>query len=141
MLRVEGNGLGSILGGEDLIAVGLEGVFGDVQDGYFVIDEQDALAFALWGLVIVAGAGLGLFGLVFALDGEVNSKDAAFAGLAVDVDKAAVAADDAEGGGKAEASAFAYFLGGEEGFKDAFLYVAAHTRAFVGDFDDEVASG
>ena len=45
---------------------------------------------------------------------EIDFERGTFAQLAVDVDKPAMAADDAEGGGQAEAGAFGEFLGGEK---------------------------
>ena len=49
--------------------------------------------------------------------------------------------DDAIDGGEAEAGAFAFFLGGEEGFEDAGLSFLVHAVAGIGHGDDGVASG
>ena len=72
--------------------------------------------------------------------GEINGEDGAAAELALDEDVAATLLDDAVNGGKSEASAFAFFLGGEERLEDAGLSFAVHALAGVADGDHDVGA-
>ncbi len=71
------------------------------------------------------------------VDGDADL-EARFAGDGVEVDGAAVFADDALDGVEAEAGAVADALGGEEGFEDVGLNVLGNAGAVVDDFHQNV---
>src|SRR5690606_31530869 len=123
------------------VAGGVVGVFqaGDHAAGEFadlgvVIHEQDAAGAEAQG---GRGAGFGLHGF-FGL-GQEDGEGGAFADAGVHAELSAVAADDGEHGGEAEAGAV--FLGGEEGGEDVFGDVGRDAGAVVGDLDLHVVAG
>src|SRR5579863_5038196 len=64
---------------------------------------------------------------------EIDLKSGATAGFAISHDVAIILFDDAVDHGKAQAGAFSYFLGGEEGLKNMGEDVRIHAYARVTD--------
>jgi len=127
----------AIAGFEDVIAAGLESFANELADGILVLDEEDGFGPAGGG----EGKRSGAVGFRRAIDtGEINGEDGTAAELALDEDVTAALLDDAVNGGKAEASAFAFFFRGEEGLEDAGLGFAVHALAVVADGDHDVGA-
>lgn len=138
------DGLGAVGGGEDAVVQGGEDGGDGVAHGGLVIDDEDELALA--GVVAAAGGG----GRGIEIDeevaaegglGEVDGEGGALAGGGLDADEAAMAADDTEGGGEAEAGAAVGPFGAEEGLEDAVEQLGLDAEAGVADLADDVAAG
>jgi hypothetical protein len=105
------------------------------HDGLVVDDEDSALA-----PLHVAHSHGSVGRSSHLADGEEHAEDGAAAGLARDLDGAAVPAHDAEHGRHAEAAPGE--LGGEEGLEDLALRVLVHPAARVAHLQEDVlASG
>src|SRR5262245_41464195 len=70
---------------------------------------------------------------------ELDRERRALAGLALDVDRAAVALDDSQADREAETRAADGRLGGEEGIEDPIEVVGGDSDAGVGELDRDVA--
>ena len=77
--------------------------------------------------------------LCYLLDQWQPDLKAGVAGLRGELDGSAVFLYDSLDRVEAEAGAFAYSFGGEEGFKDVRLDVGGYSRPVVGDGDDNAA--
>ena len=80
-------------------------------------------------------------GTQFGICMQVDFKGAAFAGLAVNADEAAMGLNDGMGGGQSQPGALADIPGGEEWFEDTLEIIRGNAMAGVDDAGAEVGTG
>src|SRR3990172_7387635 len=108
-------GLGSVAGGEDIVAAALQDRAGELEQIRIVLHHQNRLASARDRSRRIRSELLGS-----AVDlGEVDHERGPFPGLALDPDVPAALFDDAVDGGEPEAGAFSFLLRREERLEDA----------------------
>lgn len=138
-------GLLAVGGLDDFVAEEFEHVDGDVANGGFVVDNEDAAKVGGGSIAQADERGVGGGSRRFFGDAcEARDEDAEFGSateFAVELDPAAVILDDFLSGGEAEAGAFSGFLGGEESFEDALAIFRGDTAAVVANGDDDEGGG
>src|SRR6202046_2788242 len=130
-----GGGGGAVGGFKDAVATGRERRTDEVAHGFFVLDQEDGFGTAGGD----EGNGIGAIpfgGLVDAR--KINSESCAATEFALHENISSTLLDDAVDGGKSEAGAFAFFLGGEERLEDASLSFAVHPLAGIGEGDHDI---
>ena len=124
MLGVDREGLAAVGGGENREAQRSQHARAQGPDGLFIIHQQDgALSLPIVGARVVLP---GRATSKPSLSGKEDLEGGALARLAVEPERALVAADDAQHRGQAQASARE--LGGEEGLEEVLLRLRIHAR-------------
>jgi len=131
-------GFDAVGGRKNLVTGGVEEFAGEGANGGFVFDEQNRLAVTALGGDRFRGLHDGQF---FLRVWQVDFEASAGAGRRLDMDAAGTLIDDAINGGEAKTGAFAGFLGGEEGFKDAGFDFGGHAGTVIGDGKHGVVAG
>ena len=111
-----------------------------VQDGFFVVNDQYTFARPSWGFGFSSSAAAAISTLCFRFlgDGQLDDEGRALARLAQGRDRAAVFLDVAVAQAQAQAGAFANFLGRKKGIENAPQMFPRDARPVVLDDDADV---